>query len=72
MTRPPINRIASGLDDETEAEFLARMREAEGVQEGFSDVVPHSYELPEIPPEQCQRCGAPLKHGGNDGTHFCS
>jgi len=25
----------------------------------------------ETPPEQCQRCGEPLKHGGHDG-HQCS
>ena len=25
----------------------------------------------EYPPEQCQRCGEPMKHGGNDG-HQCS
>jgi hypothetical protein len=25
----------------------------------------------ESPPEQCDRCGEPLKHGGNDG-HRCS
>lgn len=25
----------------------------------------------EYPPEQCQRCGGPMKHGGNDG-HCCT
>ena len=25
----------------------------------------------EYPPEQCQRCGEPMKHGGNDG-HCCA
>ena len=25
----------------------------------------------EYPPEQCSRCGEPMKHGGNDG-HQCS
>lgn len=25
----------------------------------------------EIPPEQCDRCGEPLKHGGHDG-HCCT
>lgn len=25
----------------------------------------------ECPPEQCDRCGEPLKHGGNDG-HRCN
>ena len=28
-------------------------------------------QVAEYPPEQCDRCGAHLKHGGNDG-HRCN
>lgn len=46
MTRPHINRLASGLDDETEEAYLERLRMADGYppEGAFGE---YSYELPE-------------------------
>lgn len=67
-TRLNAERLTHGFDAMSEAEY--RQMEQDSHAQA-TDALGWSDPSEEWPPEQCQRCGDPLKHGGGEGQHSC-